>query len=214
MKFPPTAPDAETAAGGGTLRVLGIDPGLADVGWGAIECGVDGLCRLIDYGVIRTGPEAPLPERLGTIHGAVGELMGRIAPRAVAVEQLYFAKNVKTAMIVAHGRAACILAIAGHSATLREPTPLQIKQALTGHGRAGKRQVQAMVRALLGLAEVPRPDHAADALAAALCHIHMMGLEARMESALAAALGEDTMEPDPRKALLMQARSRRRGRRG
>ncbi len=195
----------------GGLRVLGIDPGLADVGWGAVEQRPDGICVLLGYGVVRTAAGEPLPERLGQIHRAVGALVAEYAPAVVAVEQLFFAKNVKTAMVVAHGRAACILATAGSGAALREYTPLQIKQALTGHGRAGKAQVQAMVRVVLGLPEIPRPDHAADALAAALCHVHSLGLDSKVERALA-AVGESGAAA-PNKALLAQMRTRRRGRR-
>ena len=161
-------------------------------------------------------------DRLALIHQRVGELVERFAPEVVAVEELFFAKNVKTAMVVAHGRAAAILGAAGRGIKLVEFTPLQIKQGLTGHGRAGKLQVQSMVRVVLGLAEVPRPDHAADALAAALCYLHSIALTGKVERALgvvaaaeraaAEAAGGKTGELSPAKLLLMQGRSGRKRR--
>lgn len=189
------------------LRVLGIDPGLADVGWGAVETH-GSRTIVLGYGVIQTHPNQDLAARLDVIYRRVGELIDELDPSVVAIENLYFAKNAKTAMVVAHGRAAAILATAGHGIMLREYTPLQIKQALTGHGRAGKSQVQSMVRVVLGLAEIPRPDHAADALAAALCHVHSLALDSKVSRAVNAA-GEGS-EINPNKLLLMQMRRRRR----
>ncbi|HOE95020.1 MAG TPA: crossover junction endodeoxyribonuclease RuvC [Candidatus Sumerlaeota bacterium] len=198
-----------------TLRVLGVDPGLADVGYGLIDWqGTRRRGSLVAYGVIQTPPGTPLAQRLDTIYQSLAELIETHRPDAVAVEQLYFARNVKTAMVVAHGRAACILATARRRIELFEYTPLQIKQALTGHGRAGKAQVQMMVRAVLGLETIPRPDHAADALAAALCHAHSLMFRDKVDQAArrAAAAAADSSGDgqDPRKLLL--ARARRNGR--
>jgi crossover junction endodeoxyribonuclease RuvC len=191
--------------------VLGVDPGLADIGWGVVERRSDGSLRMVDYGIIQTGAGEALAARLGLIHRRLGELIDRHRPRAMVVEQLFFARNIKTAMVVAHGRAACILAGDGRGVDLFEYTPLQIKLALTGHGRAAKTQVQSMVRAVLGLRQTPRPDHAADALAAAICHLHSLALSDKTRRA-----GGDGKENgaahDPRKALLAQMRTRKRRR--
>lgn len=192
------------------LRVLGIDPGLADVGWGAIETH-GGRSFLLGYGVIQTRAGQDIAARLDTIYRRVSELIDELDPAVVAIENLYFAKNAKTAMVVAHGRAAAILATAGHGIRLCEYTPLQIKQALTGHGRAGKAQIQSMVRVVLGLEEVPRPDHAADALAAALCHIHSAALERKVGRAIHAMAPGDAAEPQNyNKMLLGRMRRHRR----
>jgi crossover junction endodeoxyribonuclease RuvC len=201
---PDTNPKTQTDE---PLRVIGVDPGLADVGWGVVEVRSGGRATALDYGVIRTGAELALAARLRIIHRELGKVIDRLGPAAMSIEQLYFARNVKTAMVVAHGRAACILATAGRDVTLFEYTPLQIKQALTGHGRASKRQVQAMVRAVLGLAELPRPDHAADALAAALTHVHSLALARKVGRA---GGGESPHVDDPRKQLLARMRRRRR----
>lgn len=194
------------------LRVLGIDPGLADIGWGAIETH-GGRSFLLGYGVIQTRSNQDIATRLDAIHRGVGALIDELDPAVVAIENIYFAKNAKTAMIVAHGRAAAILATAGHGIRLCEYTPLQIKQALTGHGRAGKAQIQSMVRVVLGLEEVPQPDHAADALAAALCHVHSSALERKVSRALDAingAAGPEQSQQNVNKMLLAQMRRRRR----
>lgn len=192
------------------LRVLGIDPGLADVGWGAIEMH-GGRSLLLGYGVIQTRSNQDIATRLDAIYRRVGELIDELDPSIVAIENLYFAKNAKTAMVVAHGRAAAILATAGHGIRLCEYTPLQIKQALTGHGRAGKAQVQSMVRVVLGLEEVPRPDHAADALAAALCHIHSQALDRKVNRAMSALAADGAAEKQNiNKMLLAQMKRHRR----
>ena len=204
--FPQAAP--------GALRVLGIDPGLADVGYGVIDCGPAPLgSKLVTYGVIQTHKGVDLTARLDEIYRKLGAIVSATAPAIVCVEQLFFAKNIKTAMVVAHGRAACLLATAHSGAQFVEYTPLQIKQALTGHGRAGKLQVQMMVRAVLGLAEIPQPDHAADALAAALCHVHSLGRRSMIARALESAAPAADAALDPRKLLLAQRRGATRRRR-
>lgn len=204
----------------GLLRVLGIDPGLADVGYGVIDWRAsESKARLVTMGLVQTRAGRPLAERLYQIFTRLSELIEETRPDVVSIEELFFAKNVKTAMVVAHGRAACVLATAARRVPLCEYTPLQIKQALTGHGRAGKQQVQWMVRSVLGLEETPKPDHIADALAAALCHVHSLALTEKIQQALGEhdGSGETPESPcanlDPRKMLLAQMRRRGRGRR-
>lgn len=200
--------------GPGSLRVMGIDPGLADIGWGVIDWRADlSKGSLVAKGLIQTRAGRPLAERLHEIYTQLSAVIEENHPDVTAIEELFFAKNVKTAMVVAHGRAACILATASRRVAVCEYTPLQIKQALTGHGRAGKEQVQWMVRALLGLDEIPKPDHVADALAAALCHVHSLALTAKIQKATGAIGAEapSAAELDPRKMLLAQIR--RKGRR-
>jgi crossover junction endodeoxyribonuclease RuvC len=214
MKSSPTQPDQ------GSLRVFGIDPGLADVGYGVIDWrAAESKGQLVTMGLVQTRAGLPLAERLYQIFTRLNALIEETRPDVVAIEELFFAKNVKTAMVVAHGRAACVLATASRRVPLCEYTPLQIKQALTGHGRAGKEQVQWMVRALLGLTETPKPDHIADALAAALCHVHSLALTEKIQRATGKMTGngDGTESPcaadlDPRKMMLAQVRRHRRRR--
>lgn len=211
MNSSPTQPDQ------GSLRVLGIDPGLADVGYGVIDWrAAQSKGQLVAMGLVQTRAGLPLAERLYQIFTRLSALVEETRPDVVAIEELFFAKNIKTAMAVAHGRAACVLATASHRVPVCEYTPLQIKQALTGHGRAGKEQVQWMVRALLGLAETPKPDHVADALAAALCHVHSLALTEKIQRATGKADGAAVpcaaAELDPRKMMLAQVRRHRRRR--
>jgi crossover junction endodeoxyribonuclease RuvC len=150
-------------------RVLGIDPGTAIVGWGVVE-GEGQDLRLMEYGVLRTPAHMPLPERVLIIYDGIRELLNTYQPHGVGIEQLFFAKNVTTALPVAHARGVMLLAVQQMGIPLREFTPLEIKQAVTGYGKADKSQVQQMVRLLLGLETIPRPDDAADAVAVALCY--------------------------------------------
>jgi len=204
---------SHTTNDSGRLRVLGIDPGLANVGYGVIDWHPDrSQGQVVEYGVIQTRVGDALPARLEKIHDQLTALVERLKPSVAAIEQIYFARNVKTAMVVAHGRAACVLATSRRRLEVVEYTPLQIKQALTGHGRAAKRQVQMMVRSLLNLDQMPRPDHAADALATALCHVHSLALNKKIEQAHGDTdNGRPEDAEDPRKALL--ASRRRKGRR-
>ena len=126
--------------------------------------------RAIDYGVIVTESEIPMPTRLLMIHSAVSELIDRFQPHAVAVEQLFFARNVTTAMTVGQARGIVLLAAAQHGVAVAEYAPAEVKQAVVGYGKADKHQIQEMVRIMLGLDVVPSPDDAADALAVAICH--------------------------------------------
>lgn len=149
------------------MRILGIDPGTAIVGFGVID--VDAQIKtMIDAGVIRTPANQPLELRLETIYSEINEIIKANQPEVMVIEQLFFGRNVTTAISVSHARG--VIVLAGHNAGLQieEFTPPQIKQALTGMGNADKRQVQDMVRLLLNLKEAPQPDDCADALAAAL----------------------------------------------
>jgi len=162
------------------MRVLGIDPGTATTGYGVVE-EVKGDLKPLAFGVIRTPADQPLPVRLQLIYRALRELAAEWGPTAAAVEELFFSRNVRTAMSVGQARGVILLALADIGLDVAEYTPLAIKQAVTGYGNADKAQVQEMVRLLLGLTEVPRPDDAADALAVAICHLHSARLAALSE---------------------------------
>lgn len=152
------------------MRILGVDPGLAMVGYGLVEEN-KGSFRKIDYGYISTPTGMELPRRLDIIFNNVKLLIARFSPDELAIEKLFFCKNVRTALQVGEARGAILTAAVQEEAPVFEYTPLQVKQAVAGYGRAGKRQVQQMVALLLKLSEIPRPDDAADALAVALCHL-------------------------------------------
>ena len=151
------------------MIILGIDPGVATVGFGIIsETG--GEPKPQRFGVVTTPAGIRLALRLTQIHADVSELIKTYRPDAIAVEELFFNTNLKTAIAVAHGRAAVILAGEEHGIPMFEYTPLQVKKAVAGYGHATKKQVMDMVRRLLSMAEPPKPDDAADALAVAICH--------------------------------------------
>lgn len=155
------------------MVVLGIDPGLATVGYGVIEYEEkSNKLKLIDYGTILTEAKEAFPTRLRQIADGITMLIDRYAPHSIAFEELFFNKNVKTAINVAQARGAALVAAAAKMDELYEYTPLQIKQAVVGYGRADKAQVQFMVKTLLCLKEIPKPDDAADAVAVAICHAH------------------------------------------
>jgi crossover junction endodeoxyribonuclease RuvC len=151
------------------MIVLGIDPGLASTGYGVVSL-CDGRLTALDGGVIETSAAAPRELRLADIHNEVDELLDRHRPDAVALEELYFGQNVRTAFAVGHARGVVMLAAGQRGLPCAGYTPQQVKGAVCGNGRAGKDQVGRMVKALLGLDAEPRPDHAADALAVAICH--------------------------------------------
>jgi crossover junction endodeoxyribonuclease RuvC len=153
------------------LIVLGIDPGTARTGYGLVERTGSSL-RSLDYGCIETTSEWTLPQRLLAIHGVVTHLIETYRPELVAVERLFFNKNVQTAFAVGQARGAVLLTAAQHSLPVFEYGPHEVKMAVTGYGRAQKDQVQRMVQVVLGLAQLPRPDDAADALAVAICLAH------------------------------------------
>jgi len=151
------------------LTILGVDPGYAILGWGVVEY-QSSRHRLMGYGAVETDKGMPLPERLKKIYADLTGVIELYTPDVCAVEELFFNSNQKTAIMVGEARGAAILACANAGVEVFEYTPLQIKQALTGYGRADKHQVQEMVRQILGLEKAPRPDDAADAVAAAICH--------------------------------------------
>jgi crossover junction endodeoxyribonuclease RuvC len=161
------------------MVVLGIDPGTAITGWGAVRKQGDDLI-LVDYGTVNTSKDILLPQRLQTIHRELGEIISQHRPDAVAVETLFFSKNVKTALSVGQARGVALLAVAEAGIPFHEYTPLEVKQSVVGYGRATKDQVQQLVKMLLRLDFVPQPDDAADAIAVAICHIHSARLEAML----------------------------------
>ena len=151
------------------MIILGIDPGIAIVGFGVIEKTRNDI-KVLDYGVITTHKDTPTPKRLQQVYNGIMQLINTYKPDAIALEELFFNNNVTTAITVAQARGVLLIASANYTENLYEYTPLQIKQALTGNGRAEKKQVQYMVKAILNLNAVPKPDDAADALAVALTH--------------------------------------------
>lgn len=156
------------------MRIMGIDPGLAELGWGIIEVQKDNKLDLIKHGCISTSNKDPFTVRLGKIYNSILDLVNTYRPDEVAVEKLFFSSNAKTAIAVAHARGAIFIALSHTKVKVSEYTPLQIKQALVGYGRAAKEQVQFMVKNFLHLENIPESDHSSDALAAALCHNSFM----------------------------------------
>ena len=156
-------------------RVIGFDPGFAIVGYGVLDYEDFRNIKVVDYGVITTPKEESFPVRLAIIYMGVQELIKKYNPDEVAVEELFFNTNITTGINVAHARGVLLLAAIHHCGNLYEYTPLQIKQAMTGYGKATKKQIQEMVKTYLSLAAVPKPDDAADALAVALTHAQTGG---------------------------------------
>lgn len=152
------------------MRIIGIDPGTGILGFGVIEGLAGGQAALVDAGVIRTRPHQPLDERLVEIFEGLQQIISETEPQIMVIEKLFFAQNVTTAISVSHARGVAMLTGKLAGLEIAEYTPLQIKQSITGYGRADKKQMQEMVRILLGLNETPKPDDCADALAAALVH--------------------------------------------
>lgn len=150
-------------------RILGIDPGTGILGFGVIDVDVRGKASLVDAGVIRTPVKQPDSERLLTIYDELSEIIKSTKPTVMSVEKLFFSQNVTTAMSVSQARGIVLLIGQQNKMELHEYTPQQIKQALTGYGKADKKQMQEMVRLVLNLKEIPKPDDCADAIAAALC---------------------------------------------
>ena len=151
------------------MRILGVDPGVATIGFGLIEAD-RGRQRLLRYGVVTTPAGLPLSRRLLQISEDMEELLATFRPDEAAVEELFFSKNITTGIAVAHGRGVILLALERVGVPVYEYTPMQVKQAVAGYGGAEKRQVMLMTQRLLKMREVPRPDDAADALAIAICH--------------------------------------------
>lgn len=156
------------------MRILGIDPGTGILGFGVIEIDAKNKAHLVDAGVIRTPVKEDDAVRLHTIYEELVDIVTSTKPQIMSVEKLFFAQNVTTAMTVAQARGVVLLVGQQNGLEIHEYTPLQIKQAITGYGRADKNQIQEMVKVILGLKEVPKPDDCADAIAAALCHAQSM----------------------------------------
>jgi crossover junction endodeoxyribonuclease RuvC len=154
------------------MVVVGIDPGTAITGYGLVREKSDGNLELVDFGVIQTPSSMEMPDRLLNLYQEITELLLLHRPDSGAVEKLFFQRNVKTALSVGQGRGVVLLALAQAGLPISEYTPLEVKQAVVGYGGADKNQVQQMVRAVLGLDQIPKPDDAADALAVAICHLH------------------------------------------
>ena len=152
------------------MIILGIDPGIATLGYGVVEKDKNGKFRAVDCGVVVTPKEEPLPARLARLEKGIEEILDKFQPDEIAIEELFFSKNITTGIAVAHARGVALLACVKRCGKLYEYTPMQIKQALTGYGKADKKQMQQVVTSLLSLKEIPKPDDAADALAVALCH--------------------------------------------
>lgn len=153
------------------MIILGIDPGLATTGYGVVKKEGNSF-KLIDYDTITTSSDRTDVDRLSQLYEELLSLIDKYNPEHIAVEELFFNKNVKTAIRVGQARGVILLAGAQQSINVAEYTPLQVKQAVVGYGRASKQQVQQMVKALLNLEEIPKPDDAADALAISICHGH------------------------------------------
>lgn len=155
------------------MIIFGIDPGLAISGYGIINY-IGNKFEVIDYGAVITESTEEFPKRLKKIYDRYTELFNLYKPEAVAIEELFYNKNVKTAIAIAEARGVHLLAAENNSIPLYEYTPLQIKQGIVGYGRAEKRQVQEMVKVILHLETIPKPDDVADGLAAAICHAHCL----------------------------------------
>ena len=162
--------------------VLGIDPGVANTGYGVVAQH-QGRMLALDGGVVETSPGLDAGRRLAVIHERIGELIDEYRPDALALEDLYFGANARSAFAVGQARGVVILAAGQRGLPCFSYTPQQVKGAVCGSGRAGKAQVQRMVQSLLSLAELPRPDHAADALAVAICHANGAPLRAAIRAA-------------------------------
>jgi len=157
------------------MRILGIDPGTGITGFGVIDTDNPHDVRFVDAGVIRTAPKTPQPERLQEIHELITELIHEFKPQRLSIEKLFFSQNITTAMTVSEARGVVLQVAQSNGLDIYEYTPLQIKQAITGYGKAEKIQVQEMVKVILKLKSIPKPDDAADGLAAAITHAFHVG---------------------------------------
>ena len=166
------------------MLAIGIDPGTAITGYGLVRELDDGSLQVVDYGVIQTPAGQAMPDRLVQIYQQLKQIIVLHSPQSGAVEKLFFARNVRTALSVGQARGVALLALAESGVEVAEYSPNEIKQAVVGYGAAEKMQVQMMVQALLDLEQIPQPDDAADALAVAICHLHsarIRSLENRAE---------------------------------
>ena len=155
------------------MRILGIDPGLAIVGYGVVDK-VGNAYKTIDYNAITTMAHTPIENRIKIIYDEISLLLEKLKPDALSIEELFFNNNSKTAIAVGQARGVVLLAAVEHNVPIYEYTPLQVKQALTGYGRASKTQIQQMMKNILALSEIPKPADVADALAIAVCHGNSM----------------------------------------
>jgi crossover junction endodeoxyribonuclease RuvC len=176
------------------MIVLGIDPGTAALGWGLIEQ-TAGRLRAVDHGCLVTSPDLPLGERLLAIHRHVSDLIALHDPAVVAVERVFFSRNAQTAIAVGHARGVVLLAAAEAGRPVREATPNEVKSAIAGYGAADKQQVQRMVQIVLGMAALPTPDDAADALAIAVCIANGLGQQGRSTRTSGAVLDRSAIAP-------------------
>lgn len=149
--------------------IMGIDPGIADTGYGIIEVDKSGNLKCLDYGSIKTKANTQLPDRLEILNVELEKIIKKYKPKLISVEELFFCNNAKTALIVGQARGVVLLTAKQNKVPIVEFTPLQIKQAVSSYGKASKNQVQRMVKMILNLKELPKPDDAADGLAAAIC---------------------------------------------
>lgn len=156
------------------MRIMGIDPGYAIVGYGIVDYEANRF-RVVDYGAVTTQAHTPFDLRLQTIYNGLSCLIEKYSPDAMSIEKLFFNTNTTTAIDVAQARGVIVLAAAQGGLDIAEYTPLQVKQSVVGYGRAEKKQVQEMTRLMLNLKAVPKPDDTADALALAICHAHSAG---------------------------------------
>lgn len=164
------------------MRAIGVDPGTAITGWGVVDLADNGQdLTMVAYGAITTPAKTPLPTRLITIYDELSTIIHQHQPETAALEILFFSRNTTTALSVGHGRGAAMLALAKAGLDVAEYKPLEIKQAVVGYGGADKGQVQRMVKLLLNLDDIPKPDDAADGLAVAICHLHSMRLQILMD---------------------------------
>ena len=154
-------------------RLIGVDPGLASTGWGVLELSSRGRLHYIAHGCIETSADTPRGERILHIYKSFLKVLKAHKPTEAAIENLYFGKNISSAMTVSEARGVLLLALVSQGLAVRELTPNAVKKAVVGVTRADKKQIQEMVRIILGLPEIPKPDHAADALAAAICAAHL-----------------------------------------
>ena len=160
------------------MRILGIDPGYAILGWGVIDMKGNHF-KVVDYGAVTTDAKMEMPDRLKVLYNSLMDIITEYEPDVASIEELFFNTNAKTAILVGQARGVAVLACANSGLEIEEYTPLQIKQGLVGYGRAEKKQVQQMVKTILNLKEVPKPDDTADAVAAAICHGHAAGNRVR-----------------------------------
>lgn len=165
------------------MKALGIDPGTATTGYGILEGDCDDI-KVVDYGCIKTSSKESSSARLEKIFSDTKKIISKHKPKCIVVERLFFGANTKTAMAVGQARGVILLAASQAGLDIAEYTPLQVKMALTGYGRADKNQVQQMVKRLLKLKTIPKPDDAADALAVALCHVNSEGFNSKVRKAL------------------------------